>query len=995
MTTPKPKIKNGKKHVSLRNLILGGILSKTDPSKKEYSVYTYPKLMDWYPPEVFKEFFLTQRPMIEHEMLRYSEHQFYILRRKTAGGKTREIILSILNDTAADGSFALAIGHNRGLVEELKEKFGEYMTLLEDPRRIMAYLKGNDSDNEEVREKVREGKDNVAVFIMTPFMLLGSFTKFSHMRWREHQEYLESFGDFEAWGEVFSSNNPLWAEKLASPSIVFIDEVDSYPLPALLCLAMFVRFLIWKNPFIRVILSSATISNPDLFATLFFGPESEYLDLTGTGRRGKTKMEVYYEEEPKEVFDERIKAIRAKIRDERKKMKPRRKKRYIPEKIILVLNNKRDMDRKRIIGTFSKYFVTIHGDMSSKKINKELRKFRRNPLKICLVATNIIQAGLDIPDASWVIFYGIPQNVREYLQQRGRANRNPKQRGKIDIILRSTNPFEKRMAEPQNLEELTTFIFQEEPPPFQTPLYTPLILQYAIVIGVVCGFWDVRKLLKDRLYGKEDPTLVQAVEDAYIELLSKNIVTVGSEEIIRPTAKTKQWVHDFPRQFGSKGYKVILRTKKSKEEEEIGTINLSEIFRGGLPTQTLPYIDDNYEVEEINEETQKVYVTHGFQELFDLRNEVEKTVTVTEILNHQPDKEIAYVEVVETEKVVKIDGLIGPFELENVPLSQSTWFNGMFLKTKLTLPIENKIKKLCNTLNIDRSLIKHETCYHKELGLGTLLIDSTRVGLTSMLYDAWIKEENDLHIKDEEIKALLPEEGGENRFHKYVNLFNFIIGFIADLHLNGSPIIKDGKEVDFKQFCRALVAPLRHVTMIIFLGDTIDRIAAKDFSIAKEQLHILYETLDAFGLLHKTIFIKGNHDYDERYFRWHKRIRVRTELRLYLHPYQDLVIIHGNNANLEQFKDKKRITSDDIKQWRAGFTKRVEKKSVRKNDYVVSGHLHRGFCDRDNHSLGVPSVRNYWQSSSKDDYGWVGLFCYGTLDDLWEPLIAIEDPYKP
>ena len=246
----------------------------------------------------------------------------------------------------------------------------------------------------------------------------------------------------------------------------------------------------------------------------------------------------------------------------------------------------------------------------------------------------------------------------------------------------------------------------------------------------------------------------------------------------------------------------------------------------------------------------------------------------------------------------------------------------------------------------------------------------------------------------EKAKTSLPKLVEGNRFHKYVNMFNFIIGFIADLHLDGSPIIKDGKEVDFRQFCRALVALLRDVTMIVFLGDTIDRTAAKDFSIAKEQLHIIYETLNAFGLLHKTIFIKGNHDYDERYFRWCKHIRVCTELRLHLHPYHDLVIIHGNNFNLENFKDKKRIRSEDIQQWRAGFSKKVEKKFVRKDDFVVSGHLHRGFCDRDHHSLGVPSVRNYWQSSLKDEYGWLGLFCYGTLDDPWEPLIAIEDPYR-
>ena len=122
MTTPKRRIKDGKKHVSPSKVTLEGILLKTDPTKNEYSTYSYPELMDWYPLEVFEDFFLTQRPMIEHEMLRFSGYQYFILRRKTAGGKTREIILSILNNTAEDKSSALAITHNRGLAEELKEK---------------------------------------------------------------------------------------------------------------------------------------------------------------------------------------------------------------------------------------------------------------------------------------------------------------------------------------------------------------------------------------------------------------------------------------------------------------------------------------------------------------------------------------------------------------------------------------------------------------------------------------------------------------------------------------------------------------------------------------------------------------------------------------------------------------------------------------------------------------------------------------------------------
>lgn len=34
------------------------------------------------------------------------------------------------------------------------------------------------------------------------------------------------------------------------------------------------------------------------------------------------------------------------------------------------------------------------------------------------------------------------------------------------------------------------------------------------------------------------------------------------------------------------------------------------------------------------------------------------------------------------------------------------------------------------------------------------------------------------------------------------------------------------------------------------------------------------------------------------------------------------------------------------------FTKPVNKSKVRINDFIASGHLHRGFCERKQHSLG-------------------------------------------
>lgn len=215
---------------------------------------------------------------------------------------------------------------------------------------------------------------------------------------------------------------------------------------------------------------------------------------------------------------------------------------------------------------------------------------------------------------------------------------------------------------------------------------------------------------------------------------------------------------------------------------------------------------------------------------------------------------------------------------------------------------------------------------------------------------------------------------------------------IADLLLNGKPITITSKEVDFRQYCYTLVKPLKKASVIIFLGDTIDRLAAQDFTIAKAQLFILYEVLDELDLLYKTIFILGNHDYDKRYFSWRKPINTSIELRWSLKPYQDLIFIHGHNSKMEQYLDKQELTGREINNWRTNLVKPVKGKRVRINDFVVVGHLHRGFCNRKGFSLGVPYAKKYWSSPKNEE--WIGLFGFGTFDDSWESLIAIEDPYR-
>jgi len=145
-------------------------------------------------------------------------------------------------------------------------------------------------------------------------------------------------------------------------------------------------------------------------------------------------------------------------------------------------------------------------------------------------------------------------------------------------------------------------------------------------------------------------------------------------------------------------------------------------------------------------------------------------------------------------------------------------------------------------------------------------------------------------------------------------------------------------------------------------------------------------------MLHKTIFIRGNHDYDMRYFRWRKPINTFIESRWPIKHYQDLIFIHGDNAQMKTYLDKQEITKQDVRNWRMNFKKPVKKIKVRIKDFLVSGHLHKGFCDRKQHSLGVPSAKNYWQSPQ--DEGWVGLFCYCTFDVKWDCFIAIENPYQ-
>ena len=59
-------------------------------------------------------------------------------------------------------------------------------------------------------------------------------------------------------------------------------------------------------------------------------------------------------------------------------------------------------------------------EMDWKKQEKVLRQFRKHEFNL-LIATNVVEEGLDIPECNVVCRFDFPDNVCSYLQSKGRA----------------------------------------------------------------------------------------------------------------------------------------------------------------------------------------------------------------------------------------------------------------------------------------------------------------------------------------------------------------------------------------------------------------------------------------------------------------------------------------------------------------------------------------------------------------------------------------------
>lgn len=231
-----------------------------------------------------------------------------------------------------------------------------------------------------------------------------------------------------------------------------------------------------------------------------------------------------------------------------------------------------------------------------------------------------------------------------------------------------------------------------------------------------------------------------------------------------------------------------------------------------------------------------------------------------------------------------------------------------------------------------------------------------------------------------------------SRYFDYLYQYAFVATFLADIHLDGSPLLFHGEEIPPDEYFHRLLGPLADTSMLGLIGDIQDRTPPKDVSGTKKQWHFLVSTLEEYDLLDKTVVLPGNHDAHARYFQWRHPLLVRPSLRLHLLPFHDVVIHHGDNLGLDPLMKKVVIEDTDVREWRTTLKRQVGGQWIRQQDIVIVGHTHRGYCDRKEFTLAVPSVRKILTHASNRHLGYVGMFCFSLEKDPWDWNIAIERP---
>ena len=961
-------------------LLLSVVLAGREPSIEEFSHLSCRDLIRTLPPIGLKRLPPDFRPQKTLEQLCLSEDKDIIMVCRAGHGKTFEAVFYGLDQVyAADKKDILSFIYSRAVGGTQQQKFTNLSELLAEGSEVCeAYFYGEDWR----KQAIREGLRNFSMLLITPQTYAGSYAHFAGELTEGHPAAVESY----------LSDDAIWLKTLEEPWILLIDEVDSFPTSTLLWLVPLVRILKWRNDFLKVILASATLQNPEEIARRFLGSEGYYNVLHGTGRRGKLDIRVYLETKYEFLLEKKIQEILGHIETELSALEDDAS--IHPRKVLLFINHKMNINIRRVIRQFSDNFVIVHGDMNYDEIAEEIESFQSDPEKICLVATQLVEAGLDLPDIYWQVCYGLLLQPRQFMQLRDRTNRRPGEFGKMDIILRGTNKEELKYADPDKKEELKVYITQQDPVPLHLPWYTPWSLRFWIAMGVLFRFSDVvDRIQTDLNHLKQTPTFQQHLQEAIIDLYTKRVIRLGEDGHIYPTPATKDYITSFLHQNTASIYTIIC--EEDDREVELGKLHYLTILKHYLPGQSLPFKDYNYEVKEIRrikkkyKEIRELRVERKPPELSWFWNKVEDTLERSRIFALNVEKEIALVQLHIIYEVTEADGRPKPTTKTDVdPYIEKHL--GVFIRKTSPWAIGTSVllEKFTSELHIDSTNLQVISFPDDLLGEGTLIIDNSTVELALLIYDYLIvtdlmlpAPEEATHPSSKSVSAKGIPQNQKPRFHRFKNFlakFQHTVIFLADLHLDGKPFMISGEEVDFRLFCQELFEELQHAELIVFLGDTVDITETTDEEIieALGQLYVLYEVLESYGILEKTVFLLGNHDYNATYYRWRKRVRVEDSIALQLFRTMPRALIsHGDGLGLERLLKSGPLTGKHILQWKSTLRNKIANCYAKEDDLVIVGHGHLGRLFQKEGFLMVPSMRKYWRNPP-EDLGWLGILGY-------------------
>lgn len=314
---------------------------------------------------------------------------------------------------------------------------------------------------------------------------------------------------------------------------------------------------------------------------------------------------------------------------------------------------------------------------------------------------------------------------------------------------------------------------------------------------------------------------------------------------------------------------------------------------------------------------------------------------------------------------------------------------------------EDRISALKNRLRSELFLepeeLEFEYFQDERLGAGILLIDTTGHELARFIYEHLVFTSGSL-APSENSQALSQVPFGHEtysfkRLPIFLNRYHTTVAVVTDLHLDGTPFVVHGKEVDFRSFWEQVIGAIREALdnasgriLLVFLGDTYDKTQVVDREETNKQLDTLQEIYYKNNLHNKTVFLLGNHDARSDIYAWKLPVKTCTELVLDISKTRRLFLLHGNNCGLEQWMGKKTLTEEDIKTIRnrinhhKQFSKdENEKMMVRLHDLVGIGHLHTiGIVNLAQKFLAVPPMRKILKEFPSGKFGCLGLFGYGT-----------------